>query len=172
MKSDDMKQEFIKLRAEGKSYRAIAEQLGISKNTCAEWEKALSDEVSRLRQENLEALYSEYGMMREARIRRLGDTLSSIDAAIEKVDLSTIAPEKLLDLRLKYAAAIRDEYRSSPSFTGLNGTSQSCLEAVLEVYRRSAAGEISTDQAKTELQIIDKAKEAYERNNPILDFSL
>lgn len=105
MKTTDKKLEFIRLRAEGKSYRAIEETIGVSRSTCSEWERDLSSEITCLQQESLEELYNAYGMAREARIRRLGDTLQRIDEAIAEVDFTQIAPERLLDLKLKYTAA-------------------------------------------------------------------
>ena len=38
MKPQEVKQEYIKLRAEGKSYSFIADKLHISKSTCTKWE--------------------------------------------------------------------------------------------------------------------------------------
>ena len=43
MKPQETKTEFIKLRAEGKSYSYIAEALHISKSTCTAWETELKD---------------------------------------------------------------------------------------------------------------------------------
>ena len=42
MKPTELKQEYIRLRAEGKSYSFIAEQLHISKSTCTKWERELA----------------------------------------------------------------------------------------------------------------------------------
>jgi len=67
------------LRAEGKSYSAIAEQLHISKSTCTAWERELKDNIAELKQEQLEELYNSYFMTKEARIRKLGDTLENIN---------------------------------------------------------------------------------------------
>ncbi len=43
------KAEFIKLRAEGKSYSFIAETLHISKSTCTSWERELKDQIAQLK---------------------------------------------------------------------------------------------------------------------------
>lgn len=165
MKTADKKLEFIRLRAEGKSYRAIQAETGISRSTCSEWDKELSADIARLRQENLEELYTQYGMAREARIRRLGDTLRRIDDALAGVDLSALPPEKLLDFKLKYSAALREEHTATAS-TEATGAATDTLEAIQGLYRRIASGETTTEQAKTELSILDHMVDGYQRANP------
>ena len=110
MKSDEIKLRFVEMRAEGQSFAAIAAELHISKGTCSAWEKELAAEIKRLRQEALNALFEEYAMHKEARIKRLGSTLEKIEAAIDAADLGSVAPEKLLELKLKYAEALKKEY--------------------------------------------------------------
>lgn len=56
MKPQEMKLEFIRLRAEGQSYDKIAEALHISKATCTAWERELKADISRLQQEQLNEL--------------------------------------------------------------------------------------------------------------------
>ena len=168
MKTADKKLEYIRLRAEGKSYRTIEAETGISRSTCSEWEKTLSQDIARLRQENLETLYNEYGMMREARIRRIGETLRRIDAAIDEKPISGLPLDKLLDFKLRYSAALRDEYAST-AHTDATGAAKDTLEAIQDLYRRISAGEITTDQAKTELNVLDHMVDGYNRANPFSD---
>ena len=68
MKSLETKQEFIRRRANRESYATIADALNISKSTCSAWESELSAEIALQRQDNLNALYSAYGMTKAARI--------------------------------------------------------------------------------------------------------
>lgn len=105
------KNEFILLRAEGRSYSFITQKLEISKTTCIKWNKELEEKILAQKQDNLTDLYKTYNLTKEARIERLGTTLKKIDSALEKVDYSTIAPEKLLDYKLKYTQALKDEYK-------------------------------------------------------------
>lgn len=113
MKKLEVKSAFIHLRAQGESFASISQKLGISKSTCSEWDYQLGTEIKACKRETLEALYLEYGMMRSARIERLGKTLRSIDKALESVDLTSIAPERLLDMKLKYAEALSKEYKKT-----------------------------------------------------------
>lgn len=167
MKQQEHKTDFIRLRAEGRSLRAISAELGVSKSTLSEWDKALSEEISQLRRENLEELYTSYGMAKEARIRRLGETLRRIDTALDAVDLSELPPEKLLLYKLKYQEALRDEY-TAPAAEA-TGEAESTLEALRDLYRRTASGEISIDKAKTEAALIDKVVTGYTRTRPLDD---
>ena len=169
MKTTDKKRDFIRLRAEGKSYRAIEQEIGVSRSTCGEWEKELRADIDALRQESLEELYTQYGMAREARIRRIGETLRRIDSALESVDLSTLSPERLLDLKLKYSAALKEEYNASTP-TETTGAAKDTLEAIQELYRRTASGETTVEQAKTELNILDHMVDGYNRANPLEAF--
>ena len=111
MKDTDTKARFVELRAKGMSYGAIAKQLKISKSTCSEWNYQLSREISTNKSENLDALYKEYGMAREARIERLGKTLLKLDKAIEEADFREVSPDRLLELKLKYMDRLNQEYK-------------------------------------------------------------
>ena len=167
MKQQEQRTEFIRMRAEGKSLRAIAAEIKVSKSTLSEWEKELRAEVERLRAENLEELYTTYGMAKEARIQRVGDTLRRIDEALAQVDLSSISPEKLLDYKLKYQAALRDEYTAPAA--EVSGEAENTLEALRGLYRRVASGEITVDKAKTEAALIEKVVAGYNRTRPLDD---
>lgn len=169
MKTADKRMEFIQLRAEGKSYRDIEAQAGISRSTCGKWEQELRAEISRLKQERLDEVYTAYGMQKEARIRRFGETLGKIDKAIEAADLSTIAPEKLLDLRLKYAAAIKGEHTPA-AYAVRSGAAEDTLSAIIDLQNRVAAGETTPEQAKTEAALLNGIATAYTRAHP-LDFN-
>lgn len=172
MKTTDKKRDFIRLRAEGKSYRAIEQEIGVSRSTCGEWERELRADIDALRHESLEELYTQYGMAREARIRRIGDTLRRIDEALADVDLSALPPEKLLDFKLKYSTALRDEYTATASTEATQEPATDTLEAIQGLYRRITTGETTTEQAKTELSILDRMVDGYNRANPLEMFSL
>ena len=85
MKPTELKQQYIQLRAEGKSYSFIAEQLHISKSTCTKWERDLASEIDDLKRAELAELYESYSMTKKARIKKLGDTLDKINNALGQV---------------------------------------------------------------------------------------
>ena len=164
MKPQELKQQFVELRAGGQSYSKIAEALHISKATCTAWEKELKADITRLKQEALNELYTSYGMAKEARIRRIGDTLRRIDSALQEADLSTIAPEKLLDYKLKYSQALREEFTGTsapPAFEG-GITPEELKAAFADVYERVRRGDITADQAGQELKALAAMLTTYE----------
>ena len=82
MKPTELKQEYIRLRGEGRSYNFIAKQLHISKSTCTKWEKDLSSKIDDLKRAKLDELYESYSITKQARIRKLGDTLNKINQSL------------------------------------------------------------------------------------------
>lgn len=164
MKPQEEKTEFIKLRAEGKSYGFIADALHISKSTCTSWERELKEQIAQLKREQLNELYDSYFMTREARIKKLGDTLVNINTALDNSDLSAVAPEKLLDFKLKYTEALKAEYidTNPPQRLGTNFKAQDILMALGNLLDRIRAGEVSMEQAGRESLVIGNILKSYD----------
>lgn len=165
MKDQETRQEFIRLRAEGKSYRRIAEALQISRATCSIWERELKQEVDARKQERLEDIYDNYAMTKAARVQRLGNTLNRIKDALEEADLAAMPPEKLLDFYLKYAAALKEEYTPAPA--PAPAKSKECelpiiLQSLQDLLNRVRAGEVTTEQAAKEQAAITSFLKVYE----------
>lgn len=164
MKPNNQRLDFIQLRAEGKSYSKIAKILKISKSTCSSWEQELKDEIAEFKGEQLEELYNSYYMTREARIRKLGDTLDGINTALEGVDFNEISPEKLLDYKLKYTEALKEEYISTAPPIQLvdQFEPKDILIMLNDLLNRVKAGDVSTEQANRESIILTNLLKAYE----------
>lgn len=110
METMETKEQFIELRARGYSYDKIAKQLGKAKQTLIDWGKELDAEISNRKALELEALYEEQLLLKEARLKRLGGILTRLEGEIEKRDLSNLNTDKLLDLYLRYIDKIEAEY--------------------------------------------------------------
>ena len=165
LKPQETKTEFIRLRAEGRSYSYIADTLHISKSTCTKWERELKAQIAELRQEQLNELYSSYYMTKEARIKKLGDTLESINTALEGADLSQIPPEKLLEYKLKYTEALKGEYTGSGNpyqFTADKIKPADIVTALGDLLNRVRAGEVTPEQANRESAVIATLLRAYD----------
>lgn len=118
MKDNETRRRFVELRAAGKSYREIAATLGMNKDTCVSLERDLRKQIAATRNDELDELQERYFVTRAARMRKLGESLARIEAALESVDLATLPPEKLLDMKLKYLAMLKREYvDTAPSKT-------------------------------------------------------
>lgn len=164
MKPTELKKEYIHLRAEGKSYSVICEQLHISKSTCTKWERELASQIDDLKRAELAELYESYSMTKEARIRRLGDTLEKINAALEQTDFTTVDPAKLLDYKLRYTEALKGEYiGAKPAPLGLDSAdAKGILTAYADLLNRVRAGDITTEQAQKESGILAQLLKAYD----------
>lgn len=164
MKPQETKAEFIKLRAEGRSYSYIADKLHISKSTCTEWERELKTQIAELKQEQLNELYSSYYMTKEARIKKLGDTLETINTALAGADLSALSPDKLLDFKLKYTEALKEEYTGTAKPFTFSGKIEprDIVTALGDLLDRIRAGEVTTEQAQRESAVIANLLKAYD----------
>lgn len=165
MKPQEQKTEFIRLRAEGKSYAVIADTLHISKSTCTAWERELKDAIADLKQEQLNDLYNAYYMTKEARIKKLGETLDGINTALDRADLSQIPPEKLLEFKLKYTEALKGEYTGSGTpyqFTADKIEPKDIVTALGDLLNRVRVGEVTPEQANRESTVIANLLKAYD----------
>jgi transposase-like protein len=106
----ELKAEFVQLRARGLSYARIAERLGVAKSTLANWNAELEAEIASARAMELEALQAEFFVLKEGRITLLGEQLLRLRGELAGRDLTEVATDKLLELLLKYQAALKDEF--------------------------------------------------------------
>ena len=164
MKPNDQKNDFIRLRAEGKSYTAIGKELNISKATCTAWEKELKAEIAEKKKEQLEEMYEAYYMTREARITKLGQTLESIEDALSEVDFTQVSPEKLLDYKLKYMEALKQEFIDTTPAIPLDDSfnPRDIIVVLADLLKRIRNREINLDQATRETMVITNILKAYE----------
>lgn len=146
---------FIQMRGEGKSYSKIGSELGISKSTCARWNKELSEQTAAAAAARLDELYEQYNATREARVKAIGETLEKIENALSEIDLSDLPAERLLDYKLKYIRAMKSEYIQQPeSQIGDDMTAEDIIKALAALRMALQRGEVAQDQAKKEQEIL------------------
>ncbi len=165
MGKEEQKRRFVLMRAKGYSYTRIARELGVSKGTLTAWNAVLEAEIAELRAMELEALQEEFFLLKEGRIRLIGEQLKAIQTEIGKRDLSKVNTDKLLELQLRYFGELKDEYvetgqrtRTDPKLN--TGDIREELQSVLVRYR---AGEITESQAKLEEAILQSMLKAIEQ---------
>lgn len=163
MKPQEAKEKYILLRAEGKSQTAIAKELCISKSTCCTWEKDLEQAIQDKKAEQLESLYNAYYMTKEARIKKLGNTLANIEDALAAADLTQMQPKELLEYKLKYTAALKEEYIKASKPLSAEITPESLMLALKDLLDRVRSGDITTEQANKESSVISNVLKAYEQ---------
>lgn len=157
MKSSTKQLNFIRLKAEGRSNAQIARALHISESTASRYTHLLEDQIAQYKADQLRELYDAFHMTREARIRQLGGILARIDDALEQAELSMLLPEKLLDMRLKYTASLKDEYiplYKSKQADQMN-TAAEILQEMAKLLARVQGGDIDRDQAALEMKVLE-----------------
>ena len=105
----ELKQQFIALRAKGYSLEKISKQIGKCRQTLANWNSDLQEEIANAKSIELEALFEECLLSKQHRIRELHSLLSKINEELDKRDLSNVSDDKLIDLRLKVGSQLKDE---------------------------------------------------------------
>lgn len=165
MNTTETKARFIDLRANGASYRKIGKELDISLDTCSRWEKELKDTIADKKADRLNELYNAYAMTKEARIKAIGETVKRLQASVDQLDLTTLPPEKLLDLNLKYRQALQSEYvkPSDPIIISDDLSPKDMLGALADLLNRTKDGEVDEAQAGKEVSIITNFLKAYEQ---------
>jgi hypothetical protein len=105
----ELKADFVQLRAKGLPYLRIAERLGVAKSTLANWNAELEAQIASARAMELEALQEEFFLLKEGRIRLLGEQLQRVRQELASRDLSSVPTDKVMELLLKYQAALKEE---------------------------------------------------------------
>jgi hypothetical protein len=166
----ELKAKFVGLRARGLSYAKIAKRLKVAKATLTTWSQEFEAEIASLKAMELEALYESYHLLKEGRIKLLGEQLQGIQAEISKRDFSEVALEKLLDLQLRYLEAFKKEYvepqpLSSQEIEGLSLeasgdesrpelNSQEITVEISRVLLRFKTGQADMSQTSKELALL------------------
>jgi transposase len=95
MKDVEIQQQFVALRAKGKSFAAIAHELNVSKGALINWSRRFQFEIQNLRAIELEALQEQLIATRETRARALAEQLACIEQELKKRDLANVSTGRL-----------------------------------------------------------------------------
>jgi hypothetical protein len=109
MKDNETRDRFVELRAQGKSFASIAEELNVSKPTLIEWSKEMQVQVSNLRAVNEEALRERFKLTKEHQLQVLSQQFNAIRTEIEKRDLADLPTDKLYGVMFKLANELREQ---------------------------------------------------------------
>jgi len=157
MKSTDDKMKFVELRASGMSYRKIAAETGISRNTLRKWNNELLDEIEAERAERTLEVRAAFALDHESRLERLSKILERLDSAIDSADFSQMPPDKLLTCRAIYAANLEKALPEAPKVDKIAGFTEEDLE---NLKSRIAAGCASVAEAERAAAINKRLKDA------------
>jgi hypothetical protein len=164
MRSIEDKEKFIIGRAEGKSFPVLNKELGLAVATCSQWEKEFKTKINELKKLRLDDLYKEYGMYRADRIKCLGKMLKRIDHSLDKIDIDNLPAEKLLDFKLKYTQALKNEYIDLQPESDLKSdfSVKDVLVCFVSLFNKIQNDNISLEQAKLEKSLLESVLKFYE----------
>jgi transposase len=165
MGKEEQKVKFIHLRAKGYSFAKIAKELGVSKSTLSNWSQELEEQIARAKAMELEALQEEYYILKEGRIKLLGEQLRAIQQELNGRDLSKVNTDRLMELQLKYFGELKEEYVEPRLVdkTGIKLNSKDIAEQLQSILTRYRAGEINESQAKQQQAILQAMLKAIEQ---------
>ena len=109
MKNLDTKLRAIELRAQGNSLIAIAELIGVRRQTVADWLIDCEEEVDNLKAMELDALREAFLISKRKRLEQLTARLEQIRAEIDKRGFADVPTEKLLELEEDARKALENE---------------------------------------------------------------
>ena len=89
MKDMETKNRFIEGRGQGKSMRAVAEELGIGLQTVVRWERELKEQIENQKAVELEALLERHHLTLQAQIERYAVEIARLDEEIQMRPLPT-----------------------------------------------------------------------------------
>lgn len=161
----ERKRQFVVLRAKGWSLRRCAEAIGVSKSTLSTWSHELEAEIASLKAMELEALYEQFHLSKEARIQTLGEQVAALRQELDRRDLSEVSTEKLLELLFRWQQALAEDYVEPRPLSsrqverlqdeaGAELDSQQISKELDETLQRYKAGLIDVEQARQELALL------------------
>lgn len=109
MKSLELKQQFIGLRARDDSFAEIAKKLNVSKPTLIKWSRELSDELSQAKAIELDTLQKQYYASKRHRLIVLGKRLQKVRGELDSRELSEIPTERLIQLERQLTALLEKQ---------------------------------------------------------------
>jgi transposase len=95
MKDQETQQRFILMRAQGRSFARLAQDLNVSRGTLINWSRKFRFEIQNLRAIELEALQEQLLATREQRARMLGDELRRVEEELKKRNLADLSTASL-----------------------------------------------------------------------------
>jgi hypothetical protein len=108
LKEVKVKEDFIRLRAEGYSFDSISKKINVSKPTLIKWQKEFEREIGNLTYLNLQSLIEQYRMTKEHSIEFLVTELKRINEAIGKRSYDELSLKELHNLQASLIERFRE----------------------------------------------------------------
>ena len=118
MKDLKTKEKFVELRAEGRSFDSIADELKMSKTTLIKWSQELDREISNAKFFAYQRLTEQYKITNQERINCLMRKLQEINKALDKKDYNELSVKELLNIQEKLENKLLNEISEMKFRTG------------------------------------------------------
>ena len=117
MKDLKTREKFVELRAEGRSFDSIAQELNVSKSALLKWSQELEKEINNAKYYAYQRLIEQYKLTKVERANFIMQALQRVNEAIEQKDVKTLSIKELLMLSEKFDNQLKDimlntEYRT------------------------------------------------------------
>lgn len=165
MNTLDKKLRFVNLRANNMSLAKIADELGVSKRTCSNWDAELKKQIEAEQNKRSEELTRLYSLQRDERRKRLLNLLHKIDIESDKRDLASIPTENLIKLKLKIEAEIANESLLPTPLQIEQGTTEEVKTAIIKLCKDIASKNISSTSARVQLESLKALYDMINRDN-------
>lgn len=96
MHTQETIEQCLHLRAQGRSYRRIAQELNVSVPTVEKWIKAHEAQINQMRADRLEALHEQYLGDYEDKLSDMAKEVAAINAELKLRDFACVSTEFLL----------------------------------------------------------------------------
>lgn len=172
MKQPEKIDQFIILKAQGKSLASIAAALQISKSTAFDWSKQHAEAIKDAQRQRAEELQDLYHREQDEHRQRLKDTLQRIDKALEAKDLEEIPPAQLLRLKLEYLDRLKAEPPEMiPASDFVEYNAAELLQALANILEAIQAGTITAEQSRSALATLEALRKGmeYRSDNQLSD---
>ncbi len=111
MKDQACKDRFIELRAQGKSFSSISEELTVSKPALIAWSHEFDEQIKNLRAIHDEALREKYRLTQERELQILSHQLEVIERELASRPVFDVPTDKLYGLLFKLTDEVRKSQR-------------------------------------------------------------
>ena len=109
MHTEETRNEFIELRAQGWSLRHLARELYVSQRTLVDWNRECAAEIQALRAVELEASREKFLPSREEELNRLARLHKDVEDELDNRRLRSVPTDKLF----RVAAELRQELQQA-----------------------------------------------------------
>jgi transposase-like protein len=126
-KDRETQERFIELRAEGRSYAAIATEIDVSKPTLMKWGIEFEEQIDQCQGLALESLVEQYRMKKQTRIEDLFKLLQRIRLEMDNRDFGDVPTHRLVMIQNQIEGQIQEElkHRAIPSGERVDLTEES-----------------------------------------------